>query len=172
MIIGLIGNKRVGKSTFGDYITEKYGFKSIAFADPIKEGAKIMFDLTNEQVNGDLKEVVDTRWNKSPRQILQILGTDACRKLFEPDIWIKRLKIELKKNKNKNVVVSDVRFPNEAKAVKEMGGILIKITKSDLVGKDSHISEQLVDKINHDILIKNDSSIEDYKQNIDNLINL
>jgi adenylate kinase family enzyme len=171
MILGLIGNKQVGKTTFADYLVKEYGFKTIAFADPIKEGAKIMFDLSEEQVNGDLKEVVDKRWGLTPRKILQTLGTDCCRNTFGKDIWIKRLQFELQKMKDINVIVSDIRFPNEAKAVKEMGGHLIKIIKSDLhKNKDSHISEQLIDKIKGDTEIRNDYSIEEYKNHIDILL--
>jgi len=171
MIIGLIGKKRVGKTTFSDYLVDKYQFKTIAFADPIKESAKIIFNLTEEQVNGDLKEIIDKRWDLTPRQILQKLGTEGCRNIFGQDIWIKRLKMELSKEENNNIIVSDIRFPNEAEAVKEMGGKLIKIIKSDLpINKDSHISEQLIDKIESDMLIKNDFSMEEYYEHIDTLI--
>lgn len=163
MLIGVIGNKRVGKTTFADYIVEKYGFITFAFADPIKEGAKIMFDLSEEQVNGNLKEVLDKRWGFTPRQFLQILGTDCCREKFGKDVWIKRMKFWYEKNKTKNVVISDIRFPNEAEAVKEMGGILIKITNSNIIPKkDLHISEQLIDKINYDVLIENNGTITEY----------
>ena len=172
MIIGLIGNKRVGKTTFADYLVKEYKFDTIAFADPIKEGAKVMFFLTEEQVNGELKEVVDKRYGLTPRQILQKLGTDGCRKVFGQDIWVNVLKIALGKTKDTdNIIVSDIRFPNEALAVKEMGGHLIKIIKSDLpINKDSHISEQLIDKIKGDSEIRNDWPIGDYYEHIDTLM--
>lgn len=172
MIIGLVGQKRVGKTSFSDYLKTKYNFLDIAFADPIKEGIKIMFDLTDEQVNGNLKEVIDDRWGFTPREFLQIIGTDACRKLIDDDIWIKRLKIELDKQKKSNIVISDIRFPNEAKEVKKMGGILIKITNSNiqLTKSSLHISEQLIEQINYDYHIENNDSIQNYYNNIDKLI--
>ena len=160
VLIGIIGNKRVGKSTFSDYIVKKYNFRTYAFADPIKDGAKIMFNLSEEQVNGDLKEVVDDRWGFTPRQILQKLGTDCCRKTFGNDIWIKRMKIWYLKNIKDNIVISDIRFPNEAKAVTEMGGILVKIINPRVeVSKDKHISEQLIDTIESDLIMHNNLSV-------------
>ena len=172
MIIGLIGKARTGKTTFADYLTKKYKFQNLAFADPIKEGAKIMFLLSEEQVYGNLKEIVDPRWNKTPRQILQELGTDLCREHFGKDIWIKRLRMEAKllKKQKINIVVSDIRFPNEAEAVKSMGGHLIKIIKSDISTSDLHVSEQLVDKIKFDSSIKNDFKIKDFYAQIDRLM--
>ena len=175
MLIGLIGNKRVGKSTFADYIVDNKGFKTIAFADPIKEGVKIMFDLTEEQVNGDLKEVVDKRWGLTPRQFLQTVGTDLCRNTFGQDVWIKRMKMEIEKkmSEKSDIIVSDIRFPNEAEAVKEMGGILIKIENPRIQkpNDSGHISEKLIDQIKYDKLIINDkNTVEQYHKDIDNLL--
>ena len=174
MLIGLIGNKRVGKSTFADYLVDSKGFKTIAFADPIKEGVKIMFDLTEEQVNGDLKEVVDQRWGRTPRNFLQTIGTDLCRNTFGQDVWIKRMKMEIEKKMSQkaDIIVSDIRFPNEADAVKDMGGILIKITNPRIqTKKDGHISEKLIDQIKYDKLIVNDKeTVEQYHKDIDNLL--
>ena len=167
MLIGVIGNKRVGKDTFADYIVKHFNFTKVAFADPIKEGSKIMFDLSEEQVNGDLKEVLDTRWGLTPRQILQRLGTDCCRNMFQDDIWVQRMKIWYEKNKTKNVVISDCRFPNEGKAIKDMGGILIKINNPNVeTTKDVHISEQLIHKIKYDFEVLNDKTIPDYYKKI------
>lgn len=171
VLIGLIGNKRVGKTTFSDYLVDKFKFKTYAFADPIKEGAKIMFNLTNEQVHGDLKEVVDKRWGLTPRQFLQKLGTDCCRKTFGNDVWIKTMKFWYADNKDKNVVISDIRFPNEAQAITELGGVLIKIINPNIkTNKDSHESEQLVDTINYDLIINNNLGIEEYYKKIENLL--
>ena len=170
MIIGLIGNKRVGKDTFADYLVEKYNFRKIAFADPIKNGVKILFDLSDEQLNGNLKEVIDKRWNRTPRQILQEIGTDYCRKNYGEDIWIKRMKYELSKSKDTNIVISDIRFPNEAEAVREMGGYLIKIIRNNIEISDKHISEQLIETISFNNSIKNDGTFQEYKNKIDKLI--
>ena len=172
MIIGLIGNARVGKTTLSDYLVKTYGYDTVAFAGPIKEAMRIAFDLNEEQLDGKLKEVIDERWGLSPRQLYQKFGTDWARNLIGQDVWIRRLKIELEKMTDNQVIVSDIRFPNEAKAVKDMGGILIKITKKGLeVNKDSHISEKLIDKIDYDYLIENNYDMKRYEQDIELLLN-
>ena len=173
MIIGLIGNKRTGKTTCSNFLVNDYDFKSIAFADPIKEAMKIAFDLNYEQLDGKLKEVVDERWGLSPRQLFQKFGTDFARNVIGQDVWIRRMKIELSKMKNENIVVSDIRFPNEAIAVKEMGGYLIKICRKGFeVDENSHISEKLIDKIDYDVLIENNDSMLIYHNNIQKIVNM
>lgn len=173
VLIGLIGNRRVGKTTMSDYLVEKYKFKTYAYADPIKEGAKVMFNLTDEQVYGDLKEVVDERWGISPRIFLQKLGTDCCRKTFGDDVWIKTMKFWYENNKDKNIVISDIRFPNEAKAIKDMGGTLIKIVNPDVDQiYNEHESEKLVDTIQYDLMINNNNTMKDYYKKIDDIIKI
>lgn len=171
MIIGLIGQARVGKTTFADYLVQLYGYNTVAFATPIKEAMRVAFDLNDEQIDGKLKEVEDKRWGVTPRQLYQKFGTDWARNLLGQDVWIKRLKIELKKNTDRHTIVSDIRFPNEAKAVKDMGGILIKITKKGIeIKENSHISEKLIDKIDYDYIIENNYDIPRYYKDIDLLL--
>ena len=54
-----------------------------------------------------------------------------------------------------------------AKAIKDMGGILIKVINPNVsVGSDKHISEQLINKIKYDYEILNDKTIPDYYKKI------
>jgi len=76
MIIGLLGKNRVGKDTFAEYLIQNYGFVRYAFADPIKEIARILFNFTQEQLYGNQKEEIDNRWDISPRQFFQKFGTE------------------------------------------------------------------------------------------------
>lgn len=180
MLIGLVAGKQSGKSTFADYLCKKYSFTTQAFADPIKDGVKIMFDFSDEQMEGILKEVIDKRWGISPRQALQIIGTDIFRKHLPDTVpglsqigdkfWLERFKIWYRKNKDKNVIVSDIRFPNEAKLIKDMGGMVVKIQRNGMKNNDQHISESLIDKIDSDAMIRNDFSIKEYYQHIDELM--
>ena len=65
-IIGFLGKKRCGKDTSGDYLIEKYGFVKYAFADPVKQICKILFDFSEDQLYGNKKEGVDFRWYLTP----------------------------------------------------------------------------------------------------------
>ena len=59
MIIALNGKKGSGKDTMANYMCEKLGFVNYGFADPIKEVGRILFDFTDEQLDGCYKEVED-----------------------------------------------------------------------------------------------------------------
>ena len=76
MIIGICGRKRCGKDTIADYLVNNCGFIKYNFGDLVKKICKIMFDFTDDQISGDLKDSIDSRWNISPREVFQIFGTD------------------------------------------------------------------------------------------------
>jgi hypothetical protein len=177
MIIGLTGNKFCGKDTFANYLIKKHNFIRFAFADCLKSVCKDIFLLSEEQVNGKLKEVVDPRWGLSPRVIFQRFGTDIFRdnlKTFFPEIklksgsiWIERFKIFYEENKYRNIVITDIRFPDESMIVKEVGGIIVKI-KRNTGFIDNHKSENLFIMSNH--LIYNNKSIETFHYKIEKIL--
>ena len=114
MIVGLIGKKGHGKDTFADYLVEHYGFVKLSFAEPLKKVCKELFLLTDEQLYDPMeKEKVDERWGKSPRQLMQIIGTDILRKYYDEKIWVNLLLKKMEHYKKKNIVICDIRHPNE-----------------------------------------------------------
>jgi len=66
--------------------------------------------------------------NLTPRHALQIWGTEVARRSFHDDIWIASLENKLRKTKD-DVVISDCRFPNEIKSIKEAGGIVVRVVR-------------------------------------------
>ena len=180
MIIGLIGLKRSGKDTFADYIVNKYNYEKYSFAGPLKKACQIMFCLSDEQVNGELKEDIDPRFGLSPREILQFMGTEIMRESFpkisenytvKESFWIYRFKIWYEKSNIRNLVISDVRFQDEVEMIKNMGGIVIKINNPKLnnVAVDVHKSEN-VDDLPYDYVIQNGGTFEEYYENIKKLV--
>ena len=174
MLIGLVGRKRSGKDTVADHLCGAYGFKKMALATPLKEACKIMFNLTDDQVNGDSKDITDARYGVTPRGLLQILGTDIVRNYLPTVVsgitdsfWIDRM-MENFEAGYKNIVITDVRFPNEADAIKEHGGYLIKLVRNTGY-TDTHESEAYIDDISCDVILFNNGTIEDLKHTIDNL---
>lgn len=116
MIIGIFGKKGHGKDTIADYLVEHYNFHKLTYAEPIKKICKEIFSLSDEQLSDhSLKEIIDPRWKKSPRQIMQLIGTDLFRKTFSEDIWVNifREKAKLLLLEGKNIVISDIRHSNE-----------------------------------------------------------
>tara|TARA_B110001450_G_C17619163_1_gene480477 strand:+ start:67 stop:645 length:579 start_codon:yes stop_codon:yes gene_type:complete len=180
-IIGLLGNKCSGKDTAGNYLVEKYGYKRYAFADPIKEIARHLFNLSDVQLYGNKKEEIDERWNLKPRTIFQRLGTEFGQytiynifpelkeKFNTRQLWIYHfnlwVKEEIKKNKNINIVITDVRFGHEIEEIKKHGGEIIKISNPKLKKFDKHISEIEIKTLKYDDNILNNKDLSYlYKQ--------
>ena len=133
MIIGLIGLNGSGKSTVASILEQKYNFNIDSFAKPVKDIASIIFNWNREKLDGmteesrKWREEKDEEWSKilnkdiTPRMILQMIGTEFGRDMLGENIWIESLK---KRSENKNIVISDVRFVNEAEDIKNSGGVL------------------------------------------------
>lgn len=181
MIIGITGLRGHGKTTAANVLKDDYEFVEYSFAKPLKEVCKLLFDLTDDQVYGDyfIKEAVDERLGVTPRKILQKFGSDFGRKYLHKmlpnlkiptgKLWVEKFRWWYDNNKNdiKNVVIPDVRFLNEAKIIKELGGIIIRVHRPELdIGKDAHISETELLKIKEDYLITGEKDIETFREKI------
>jgi hypothetical protein len=66
--------------------------------------------------------------NLTPRLILQLWGTEVCRRGFHDDIWIASLENKLRNTKD-NIVISDCRFPNEIASIKQAGGTIVRVDR-------------------------------------------
>jgi hypothetical protein len=159
MIIGLSGHAGSGKDTAAAGLQ---GYYQLAFAKPLKDGAKPLFDLTDEQLYGKLKEKPDNRWSVSPREIMQYLG-DHCRE-YNPNFFVINMRSRIEKSQSqgiKNIVITDVRYNNEAKLIHELGGKVIKIERKITTTKHSkHSSEQGILTEFIDYTVQNDGTIE------------
>lgn len=179
MIIGILGNKNVGKDTLADYLVSTEGFKKVSFATNLKECLAVMFNWDSNNFSFENKEKNDPIWNVSPRKMLQLLGTeflrDYCKDIIDCKIkfngkeetfsyHIKKLfldNIELFENDN-NIVISDVRFPDELKFIQWMNGKIIKLERNnaEINQYNNHSSENYIDKLEYDIKIANNFTKE------------
>jgi hypothetical protein len=182
MIIGILGKKRNGKDTIADYLVKNYGFIKMAFADPIKEASRILFDFNDDQLYGDLKETIDPNWKVSPRTVLQYIGTEVFRKdivkimphigenFWTTCVQTKYLNL-LKKNPNIKIVVSDVRFQNEVDMILSLGGSVYKVERPSINTIDTHESEKQVDTIkNYTALIINGDTLDTLYRLVDSIV--
>lgn len=177
-IFGITGRKFNGKDTIALFLCNKYNFKQLAFADVLKTGCGYLFQLSHDQLHGDLKETPIINWfNLTPRQILQFVGTnifrDHMKELhvgFGDVFWLLATKAKIN-NISKDIVISDVRFPNEVEFVKNLNGKVIRVTRNTNTNTDNHISEQLIDQLNVDYDLKNNGTKEDLYHLIDELLN-
>jgi len=128
-----------------------------------------IFDLSSDQLHDTIcKEEVDKRWNLSPRQMFQKVGTDFGRYLISSDIWIKNMQCRLMKaiQNRSDTVISDVRFQNEADFLREQfGAHIIRIERPHYIGTSysSHESERQGASIVADYNIFNTGTIHDLK---------
>ena len=136
MLIGFSGKKGSGKSYFADYLVNNKLFIKLSFASPLKEITKILFNLSDEDVKDPIKkELINPKFNASPRELMQWLGTDIMREEFNKkfnysgSIWIDNVKDKVKTllDDNKDVVIDDVRFQNEVDMIHSLGGIVINL---------------------------------------------
>ena len=150
MIIGLAGKKQSGKSSVATYLIETHGFVDYSWAFPIKEIiGKQIFGLTDEQMYGpeSIKEKTLKEWGMSPRKILQLIGTDMFRRLIREDMWVYLGLKNITKLQaaGYNIVIPDCRFPNELKAVKDLGGEVGRVIRIGQESEDAHESETALD---------------------------
>jgi len=176
MLIGICGKAGAGKDTIGDYFVKRYGFKKIALADPIKRLVKDVFALDDYTVyDRDAREQPLQQWDGwSVRKLLQYIGTELFRENIDDAIWVKSLWFKIQNDKTNNYVVTDCRFPNELDYFKKNGGdnfISIKVVRDGydgVVGLGGHKSEAY--DLETEIVIKNNGSIEQLYNKIDNFI--
>ena len=211
MIIGVCGFIGSGKDTVADYLVNFHEFRRDSYAGTLKDAVASVFNWDRELLEGRTKEArawreqVDPWWaerlkmpNLTPRLVLQLWGTEVCRKGFHDDIWIASVENKLRASKD-NIVISDCRFPNEIKSIKQAGGKVIwvkrgelpawydyavsvnkgptnnitwALSKSHLDRSHIHVSETAWVGTQFDAEIDNNGSIEDLYNAVKNLVQL
>jgi len=178
-LVGLLGTKGVGKDTVADYMVSHYNAEKRAFASPIKEACAILFQLPLTTFEGEDKEVCDAHHGLSPRQMMQLVGTDFFRDKVRQDFWIDHFKKwYAARDPSRPVVVTDVRFQNEVDVIKALGGVVVRILRPhEGSGRhtmaDLHITEQGVAVVQGvDATIANDGSLEELYQSAQRVVRL
>lgn len=179
MIIGIGHVAQTGKDTAAEALCRDLGFRRVSFADPLKALAKEAnpIILSNMMTNvglgsGKLSKLVDQLgWDAAKvqfpavRQFLQDLGLGA-RNVFGPDFWVNVAMESI--GDFDNVVIPDVRFINEADAIKYAGGKMVKIVRPGKVAS-GHISETALLDYEFDVTVENNGSVVELQQKITEL---
>ena len=144
MIIGITGLIGSGKGTVADILVDEHDYIKLSFADKLKDGVATVFGWNRSMLEGDSlesrewRETVDEFWTKetgreiTPRLVLQEFGTDCMRNGFYDGIWVSLVKQEILNNLETNYVVPDVRFKNEIKVIKDIGGEVWNVRRGEL----------------------------------------
>lgn len=210
MIVGIAGFIGSGKDTIADYLITFKGFKRMSYAGPLKDAVASIFDWDRELLEGTTKysrewrDTVDTWWAErlgithlTPRWVLQQWGTEVGRRAFHDDIWIASVENKLRNIKD-NIVISDCRFPNELRSIKNAGGITIRVfrgknppwydaavslnkgyytsgykeARTILEDYNVHASEYSSVGLDYDYYVDNSGTVDELHRKIDSIINL
>lgn len=167
MIIGLSGYARSGKDSIAKVLVDNYGFIRLAFADPVRE---LLLEIDPILDKGNrLSSLVDeygwdiAKAQPEVRRLLQTLGFGA-RKIFGDNFWVDQVINQFGHSwwgYDTNVVITDVRFTNEAQGIKGKGGQLWRVNRPGVKAINDHISESELDNYPVDCIFVNDTTIED-----------
>ena len=205
-IVGVVGLINSGKNTVAEILVKNHKFIQDSFASSLKDACAVIFDWPREMLEGNTdesrvwREIPDEWWAKnlgienfSPRLALQVVGTDVIRNNFSDKIWFLTLKNRIRKNTDKNFVISDVRFPNELDFIRENGGYILRVTRGknpewydtalkantgDDIAKNKmktqyrhvHASESSLAGIECDYVIENNGTFTDLENKVGEII--
>jgi len=175
-LIGFAGYKESGKDSAASFAIEEHGFYRVAFADVLKRVAEavnpVVGHLGNKPIHlCEYLEWVGWDWDYAKklvpvRQHLQNLGVAI--RTESPNFWVDAAGVEKALDDHQEVVITDVRFPNEVEHIEALGGTVIRIVRPGKTG-DGHISETALDGY---VLpeIENDGTLEDLGHKVSALV--
>lgn len=163
-IVGLTGFKGVGKDTAAAGLRQR-GYRQVNFADPLRAMLLAMNPLIEIRYGEPvrLSTLVATHgWDDAKaipdvRRLLQRLGTEGGRNILSANVWVDKWRTDVAcLPARARVVTTDVRFPNEAQAIRQLGGYIIRIESPSVTSDDGHASETVMGAIMVDGTIVND----------------
>lgn len=170
MIIGLSGYAQTGKDTVAKILIEEHGYRRVAFADSIRQ---FLYEVDPPLGGPSLRTIVDdygwdvAKANPAVRQLLQNVGL-AARNQFGEDFWVKQALSTV--DLFDNVVITDVRFKNEAQQIWDMYGSLWRVDRDGVSAVNNHISEHDLVDWKFDAYIENNGTVDDLNDRVTQLL--
>jgi hypothetical protein len=171
-IIGFSGFMGSGKDTAALITVHAYPnlkFRQVSFADALKQAYSVMTGIPWHNTK-EFKENICPVFKIARREVLQRMGTNALRNNFDKDIWINIVKHRYPEG---NLVISDVRFDNEAKWIRDNGGTVIQIQRTDNMAKSIWAYHESENGVKGDFVVKNDfgaNGYETFKNEIEGIL--
>jgi hypothetical protein len=178
-LVGLVGEKQSGKSTVARMLVDE-GWLEYAFATPLKDICGIL-GAPSSSLHGsaDDKERIIPHLGVSGRQLMQSVGTELFRvtlprvlpSLLPRHLWVHLMRQQLEKHQatDARIVVSDVRFDDEAQLILDMGGTLIRIVRPPAGGhrnEDPHQSESGLHHVQVHEVVENTGTVVQLQQRV------
>ena len=159
-IIGLLGRSRSGKDTIAEFICHQHPeYHIVRLSYSLKKAACCLYDYTMDQVESSSKEVIDPRWNKTPRETIQSL-TQYMMGYMGYDFFTKKLFNAYDQGKYSNyMIIPDIRYPHDIEEIHRRGGIVIKVERPN--NPVQHEFENHIDTLYGTTTILNDQGIDD-----------
>lgn len=148
MIIGLAGFKRTGKDTFASYFPSN--FTRIAFAEPLKQAAAIIYDVPITVFEDELKDATNEKWGITHRDML--INVSQKMREVEPDHWVRlmasRILNVFMQGPDQHILITDVRQLNELQMIEHLGGAVYLVQRKG-VAWNGHPSEKMATQLEH-----------------------
>lgn len=166
--LGLAGYARSGKDTVAQELT-KQGYITMSFASPIKKAMAILNPMLedgksyNDVVTDHGLESAKDKYQEV-RRLLQVFGTEVGRKMFGEDFWVDYAINSIPDGFK--IVFTDVRYPNEANAIKDFGGEVWWVSREGVGPLNEHASENSLDEYMFDYTIENNGSLEELEEKV------
>lgn len=172
MIIGLCGAAGSGKDTVAGILKREAGFSDISFAEPIYRAVAAVTGMSVEQLSDRRIKEQPIEWlGRSPRVLLQTLGTEWGRDTIRDDIWV-RIAMQ-RAAEVTHAAITDVRFANEAQAIRDAGGVVWRVVRPLAVLDEEaarHPSEAGIADGLVDAVIDNSGTLDDLEAAIRRLL--
>ena len=160
-IVGIAGRKGSGKTTLAEAMVY-YGWHHDSFAAPIRRFMCNLFDISALDLEAIKETPQRALGDRTPRQVMQLLGTEWMRGYCGQDVWLNALRARISHiyATGTNVVISDVRFDNEAKFIRDLGGGVVWLERPGCLRDDEHVSERGIPVHYIDHAIENDRDLD------------
>lgn len=168
-IIGISGKARSGKDTAAQFLIAHIGGYRYSFADPLRRmlAAGLGIDMGDPYWQANKEQDIPAI-GRSPRYLMQTLGTEWGRDLVHPDLWVILAKQALHRL-GPGMVIPDVRFTSEADWIRSIGGRIIHLHRPHGSEVREHQSELGIPMDGNDLLVQNSGSLEDLQGKIKEL---
>jgi hypothetical protein len=159
-IIGLVGRARSGKDTVANFFRATHSVRR--FAQPMKDAVKALYGWSDVAIETNLKDCIDPYWGITPRTGM-IHMAESTKQFVSRDFFIKRL---FGAWRGEPIVIADVRYENEVRAIHERGGITIKIKRASV---PKHEIEDQIDSLQTTYEVGNDGTLHELRVEIERL---